>query len=267
MPKMIAPHAVLIAMVALVMSGCSRTESDPSQIATRTAYPTDTIQPATETGEQEDVQATATMERSQSETATPELTVAVPEPTATPLSFGDMLYTTTFRSGWPDLSIDRGEASATDRGYIFTLEPSWAMWVYTSQVAFQEGYAEIEAEAINCTDSNTGGYGILFHYESADQFRYFIITCSGEFLAYEQTTPDGELISSGTIPDEINASEGVHRIGVKIDGDQIAGYVDRLMVFEVSGLTQTQGDVGVYVRSREQSVSVVFTELSVYEGE
>jgi hypothetical protein len=178
--------------------------------------------------------------------------------------YGEIIYQTDFQSGWPDIPSDKGTVSVTAGGYQFDLQPNWALWAYTAVVDRGEFYMESSVSPMICPEGR-GGYGLMFHYLSSDQFRYFIITCDGRFVLFERALPEGVSLASGTLPDTIDMASPSHILGVRVASSTAYLYVDSVEVGTAPLSDTPEGDIGLYVESGGQALTILFSQLSVYE--
>ena len=223
------------------------------------------------------VEASATAELPDESTpeADPTLTPAVAVPsedqnssedpgTETSPIYGDAIYETTFRSGWPPVTTDYGSSIQVDGGYQIEVVPDGAHWVFTSQANESVFYAELTAKPVSCPVSG-GSYGIIFQYENTNAFRFFMVTCDNQYVLGERAGTRNRTITSGSLPDNSNMAQGEHTIGVWARETTISGYVDGQLADSTTFETMPAGDIGPYVETGEDAATIDFTRLAVYE--
>jgi hypothetical protein len=196
-------------------------------------------------------------------TPTPELTVAAPEQTAEPLTYGDKTYETDFMIGWPDLPTERGTVTSTTDGYLFEVDSNWALWTFTTQASVAEFYAEVSVVPRTCPAGDSA-YGLMFHYVNGDKFRFFSITCGGDYLLFDRNLPAGTVLASGELPAEIDPGTGNHTLGVKVLDGVIIAYVDGTEIARAEVEETPEGDLGLYAQTEADAISILFTRLRAY---
>lgn len=183
---------------------------------------------------------------------------------------GDEVYSTDFRTRWVEVtSADAGEVKAratpTDAGMLFEVEPSWAMWVYSQQDDIGSFYAEITVQPQTCPSTSTSSYGLMFHFRDNDNFRAFALTCSGGYRLYDYSSGGDGVIASGELPAGVDATTGQHTLAVLAQGNALALYMDGSLLETVQVADLPAGDLGPFVDTESEGVSVLFEGLEVYE--
>jgi hypothetical protein len=109
----------------------------------------------------------------------------------------------------------------------------------------------------------------LFQRQTSGVFRVFIVWCSGLFSVHEGTgTTTGLTTNEGRLPEGIDPTTGVHRLGVLAADNSLTLYFDDIRLTTVGVATMPSGDVGVYGETTgSASLDVRFRRLTVYETE
>jgi len=187
----------------------------------------------------------------------------VTEVEANPAEVGSLLYETSFGSGWPEIDTGTGESAPVSGGY--QIQTTQALWTFTTRATASSYYAEVTATAATCPEQD-GAYGILFHYVSDEDFRAFVIRCDGEWRLFQKNSPRlASAIASGTLPSNIDPLAEDIRVGVLSQNNVLTLYVDDIPVGTVNVESTPEGDVGPYVQTDADSITVVFSRLAVFE--
>ena len=177
--------------------------------------------------------------------------------------YGEALYETSFKSGWPDISTDHGSSSVVDGAYRFEVGADWAHWVFTSQATQSVFYAELTAQPVACL-AGDDAYGLIFQYESSSSFRFFAVTCDNQYILGERAGTRNRAVVSGSLPEGSNMAEGEHIIAVWAHDSTISGYADGSFVDSATFETMPAGDIGPYAETGDDSITVDFSRLVVY---
>ena len=197
-------------------------------------------------------------------TATPFDTTATPSPVPTGPTHGALLYMTDFTTGWGEVTSDgQGRSLPVPGGYQVEVRDHWGHYVYTSRVEQATFYAEADVVPTVCPPSRSG-YGLMFHFRGDEQFRAFIVTCEGDYLVFDRHQGTLRTLVSGTLPQDITPSAGSHTLGVLAWGDRLTFYVDGVQVDQVAVEETPLGDVGLYVKTEEEAITVIYTRLAVF---
>lgn len=250
------------------------------------AAPTPTPAPAVDASSPEEESPAATeepavapeeTEEPAAEEPTSEPEAESPEPTEesadgadTAMTTGDLLYETTFEEGWLAVTSgddDNGASAPVPGGYQFTIDRNWDHWTYTSQMAVGAFAARVEVEARTCPRGR-GGYGILFHYQDDSNFRYLLVTCSGDYQLIERDLPrDSVTLASGDLPASIDTGIGVHTLAVRVQANQVEAFVDGQLIATADLPDMPAGDIGLIVDTDDLPLDVLYTRMEIFEPE
>ncbi len=272
-----------VIIAALVLSACGLASPQPAVEAVMPTDPppppTATPIPPTATPEPTPIPPTPTLEptpipptpepveevEAAAEAAPVEEVVAE----ASAPALGRRLYATDFREGWPKIEGDGGTIKATSDGYLMEMQKQWALWSYTTTLDLDASfYAETIVSPLSCPAGRTA-YGIMFQYQDSKRFRYFVVSCEGEFFIVDRNLPGGGELLSGSVPESMDPTTGKHSLGVLVTADSIQAFINGQSVGTASleGFDPLSGDIGVFAESGDQEFSVLFERLEVYEAE
>jgi hypothetical protein len=196
-----------------------------------------------------------------------------PSPTPTsvsaePPSYGEAIYESDLRAGWPDIDTDNGTAGHVPGGYLIRIPggETWAFWVFTTRVDEVEFYAEIEAAPTDCP-AGQGAYGLLFQHRDEGNLRSLSLTCDGQYILQERNSGVEAVLAEGPLPQQVDPSTGSHIIGIKAQDDTITAYADDFQLISMSIPGMEGGDIGPYVQTGGAETSVTFTHLAIFEPE
>jgi hypothetical protein len=184
-------------------------------------------------------------------------------------ALGRRLYATDFREGWPKIDEDGGTIKATSDGYLMEMQKQWALWSYTTTLDLDTSfYAETIVAPLSCPAGRTA-YGIMFQYQDSKRFRYFVMSCEGEFFVVDRNLPGGAELLSGSVPEGVDPTTGKHSLGVLVSSDSIQAFINgqSVGVASLEGFDPLSGDIGIFAESGDQEFSVLFERLEVYEAD
>ncbi|MBN1121521.1 MAG: hypothetical protein JXJ17_10610 [Anaerolineae bacterium] len=276
--------SVLIA--AVILSACSLTSPQPAMeevVPTEPPPlpPTVTPLPPTPTPEPTPIPPTPTPEPTQipptpepveeAEAVEEEAAAEVVEEEAAESSspaLGRRLYATDFYDGWPTIEGDEGSIKPAVGGYLMEMQKHWALWSYTTTLDLDAFYAEIIVSPLSCPAGRTA-YGILFQYQDEERFRYFIMSCEGEYFVVDRNLPGGSVLLSGTVPGNVDPTTGKHSLGVLVSSDSLQAFINGQSVGTASleDYEPLSGDIGLFAESGDQEFSVLYERLEVYEAD
>lgn len=197
------------------------------------------------------------------ETATPSATPTEAEPT-TPPNHGTLLYQTPFGPAWPVVTGDKANGKPVSGGYQVDITQPWAFYFYTTHVSQSNFFAEITVTPQQCPPGS-GGYGMLFHYQSDAANRFATIWCSGRYSLMERTSPTSAItLDEGSLPEGIDPSSGEHVVSLLSAAHKVTLYIDGWQIGQVDVPNMPSGDVGPYAETTGDPLSVLFAHLSVY---
>lgn len=229
---------ILLALLAsaILSSACVSVENLP----TPTASPTQP--PPTPTFFFPTLVPTATLTPPPSPTATPDIIAGLDQ-----VLFQDRFST---QSGWEYRETRVGGVSYLEgRLSLAVNEPYTFFNVISPAPAFQDGYVEVQARAILCSEGDT--YGLIFRVSPEDDHYRYTISCRGdvrvsrisggeEFVLIPDTPTNA--ILSGLLVD--------NRMAVLLSGEQFRFFLNGVEVFSDSDDTLAAGRVGLIVRAR-----------------
>ncbi len=178
-------------------------------------------------------------------------------PTEVPSLFKDDFSSSS--SGWSTFTVDEGSGNAAveyaDGEYVMKAFTSdWFVWGNA-----EENFGNIHIEV---TAKNTGGatgttFGIICNYQDETNFYYVGIDTQG-FYAIFQTNPsppDQILTNNGEWGESANISKDAssYRIGADCGNGAITLYVDGTQIASASDSDFSQGDVGLFAWTAEES--------------
>lgn len=204
----------------------------------------------------------------------PTMTAEAAAPTVTPpdpfvIPHGNLIYQSALVSGWPDFTTEKGTGTTTSAGFEMSLEsdPLWGNWIYSSTIEAAEFYSELTLSFIDCAASLNAG-GLLFHYTSPESYRYFIISCDGDFFVMERTgTNSTSRLLSGSLPNTLEIFTGAHTMAVLANDDTLTFFIDSLQIGKIEASTTIEGDIGMYIQTEGGKTALIFSNLAVYEPE
>ncbi len=189
---------------------------------------------------------------------------AVPSATPSGPTYGALLYLTDFTTGWVEVtSGERGHSRPVASGYEMAVGDHWGHYVYTARVEEASFYAEADVTPTFCPPSRSG-YGLMFHFRGDEQFRAFLITCEGSYIVLDHDQETTRVLTRGALPQDIAPSAGNHTLGVQALNRQLTFYVDGVQVAQVEVEAMPAGDVGLYVKTEEEAITVIYTRLAVF---
>lgn len=232
-----------LTVAVLLLSGCVSVEDIP----TPTASPTQP--PSTPTFFFPTLVPTATMTPPPSPTPTPDIIAGLG-----PTLFQDRFST---QSGWETRDTRVGGASYLEGRYSLAVnEPHTFYSAISPAPAFSDGYLEVQARAILCSEGDT--YGLIFRVTpDGDHYRY-TLSCGGavrvsrisgqeEFVLIPDTQTNALL--SGFLVD--------NRLAVIMAGDQFRFFLNGVEIFTDQDDALSFGAAGLIVRARSGGQTTV----------
>ncbi len=176
----------------------------------------------------------------------------------------ELLYETDFTEGWAPITTQKSSSQSIVEGLRVSVGSNWAFWDRVPTINASTFYAEIAATAEQC-ETVQSAYGVMFHYRSENQFRRFMITCSGTYKLIDRDLPGGvNTLASGPLPGGIDPSKGLHVVAVRVREEQITLYVDGREIETVKIENTPEGQIGPYVDSGSSDTIIVFRQLMIY---
>jgi hypothetical protein len=169
-----------------------------------------------------------------------------------------VIYSADFYQGWP--TIEDVDASLRPEAgqYIFEIRRSALRYISTTRGDQSNYYAQVEITPQTCPIG--GGYGLLFHYQDANNYYALTIFCSGTVTVYSRS--EGQLSSAPLLETSVPAgldpaSSQMRTIGVISDDSSFTILVDNLTLGAFSSELLTSGDIALYAASQGGSPLVV----------
>ena len=189
-------------------------------------------------------------------------TVSLPEEVAG----WDDVYTTPFGMTWPTQTTDHSFSEPVENGYRFVVEKDWAHWAYTTQASTAQFRTVVEVLPETCGEDNNG-YGLIFHYQTQQDYRVFLVTCDGRWRLFEREEGERTRLASGMVSGD-DPSTGLHTIHVAAfeveDEPFIAVGYDGEWLEIVPVAELREGDIGVYAETgAEDGITVDFVAMSI----
>ncbi len=180
---------------------------------------------------------------------------------------GDLIYANTLSDGWPSYSNDRGGGQPTSNGYEMTLtsEEQWGNWIYSSVIEIDSFFAEVDITYVECSGESCAA-GLLFHYISPENLKYFIINQNGVFTVVEKSGgSQGSLVISGEVPEDILRPATSNKLGLLVRDGLFSFFINGVQIGKVEAPSVATGDIGLYIQAKDGRSTVVFSNLAVYE--
>ncbi len=252
---LISIFVILLALTACNLPQAAQNEEDvvASQVAKLlTEVQQQTIEAPTSTNSPPDVQPTATVEITPTNTPLPTLTPTL-TPTNTPdlsdpaLSLGSPTWTNEFSavsSVWEysdtetSFHVANGYLNIKSYGY-----PYWHGWYVTSP-KIQNFYLEMTYNMPVCTGSDY--IGLAFRSPDGNQFYFMAASCNGSWGFYRMAPGVEVKTILGFVPStEFKSAPQTNRIGVKAIGNSFEFYVNGKKVGQATDSTLTDsGRIG-----------------------
>ncbi len=234
---------IALTSAALLASACVSVEDLP------TPTPTDTPLPPTPTFFFPTLVPTSTRTPPPSPTATPDIISGL----------GSVIFLDRFstESGWDALETRIGGVSYLEGRFSLAVnQPHTFFSALSPAPVFQNGYIEVQARAILCSEGDT--YGLIFRVTpEGDHYRY-TISCSGqvrvsrisggeEFVLVPDTSTNAVL--SGLMVD--------NRMALIMNGDEFRFFLNGAEVFSDEDEMLRAGRAGLIVRARSGGQTTV----------
>jgi len=110
-------------------------------------------------------------------------------------------------------------------------------------------------------------YGMIFRAPDTSEGYLITISCDGQYRlsTYESGDDEYTVIKNWTSSSSINqGAGGENRLGVKVKGDKITGYINGLKIFEVNDSTFSHGRFGVVVKATNTAGFTAYLDQVVY---
>ena len=259
----------LFIFIIFFMAACTTAESTPPadiqateisrQIATEVSRRLTAIPPATVNGTKQgptEILATATLTASPSPTQEPTTTpvatrTATPFPTDPKQDLGNPTWQDTFAdaANWYLYEDDHSKIELEDGNLLLNAKnpDGWSSWALTWP-QLDDFYLEAVLTPGECTGLDR--YGVVFRANSQDEAYLFGATCDG---SYSLRKWDGNLFSMVQIwtpsPAVRSGAGQTNVIGILVQGDKMAMYINDQFLGVVSDTSIGAGAVGLFVGS------------------
>ena len=110
-------------------------------------------------------------------------------------------------------------------------------------------------------------YGIIFRAPDTSEGYLISISCDGSYRlsTYESEDDEYTVIKNWTTSSSINDGPGAeNRLGVKVKGDKITGFINGKQVFELNDSTFSHGRMGVLIKASNTAGFTVYLDQVVY---
>ena len=110
-------------------------------------------------------------------------------------------------------------------------------------------------------------YGMIFRAPNTSEGYLITISCDGSFRlsSYESEDDEYTVIKSWTSSTYINQGPGgENRLGVKVKGEKITGFINGHQVFELNDSTFSHGRMGVLIKAYNTPGFTVYLDQVVY---
>ena len=110
-------------------------------------------------------------------------------------------------------------------------------------------------------------YGMIFRAPDTSEGYLISISCDGSYRlsTYESEDDEYTVIKNWTSSPSINNGPGAeNRLGVKVKGEKITGFINGQQVFELNDSTFSHGRMGVLIKASNTAGFTVFLDQVVY---
>ncbi len=275
LPQQIEPPSdtgdTIATLVAATLTGEPQSKDQPSQtvIASVSSVTPDPSIP-TDEGPTDTPTLTATSTSTATTTPTPTITLA---PTLSPedpvLSLGVPSVKDSFDNGSIIYQYDESQSSFQVEDDQFVLIAKKANSYETWSLSWEE-LSNFYLEITGTFGSDCGGkdhYGMIFRAPDTSEGYLVSISCDGSYRlsTWESEEEEYTTIKKWTSSEIINSGPGeLNRLGVKVKGDQITGFINGRQVFELNDNTFSSGRIGVLVAATNTAGFTVYLDQVVY---
>jgi hypothetical protein len=178
-----------------------------------------------------------------------------PSPTATPdiiAGLDEVLFRDRFatQTGWQTRETRVGGVSYLDGRFSLAVnEPHTFYSAISPAPVFIDGYIEVQAQAILCSQGDT--YGLIFRVSpEGDHYRY-TLSCSGELRVSRISGSEEFVLIPDTRTNSVLSGLLVdNRMAVIMSGDEFRFFVNGVEVVSDQDDALLAGEVGLIVRAR-----------------
>ena len=215
---------------------------------------------------------TQTLEPSDTPTITSTPTDA-PTPTLAPedpvLSLGVPSVKDTFDGSSIIYQYDESQSSFQVEDDQFVLVAKKANSYETWSLSWEE-LTDFYLEITGAFGPDCGGkdrYGMIFRAPDTDEGYLISISCDGSYRlsTYESEDDDYSVLTGWTSSEHIvSGPEGLNRLGVRVKGDKITGFINGREIFKLNDSTFSTGRIGVLVAASTTAGFTVYLDQVVY---
>ena len=274
-PQQIEPAAdtgdTIATLVAATLTAEPQSKEQPGQtvvVSVSSVTPDPSI--PTEAGPTATPTLTATSTPTATATPTPTITLThtlAPEDPV--LSLGAPSVKDTFDNGSIIYQYDENQSSFQVENDQFELVAKKANNYETWSLSWEE-LSNFYLEITGTFGPDCGGkdrYGMIFRAPDTSEGYLITISCEGSYRLSTWESEDEEYttLENWTSSEHINSGPGgLNRLGVKVKGDKITGYINGRQVFEIHDSTFSSGRMGVVVAATNTAGFTAYLDQVVY---
>ncbi len=269
----ILPIITLLILASLACAGSGQdSPPPPAEVLDDPTVANPTVLPPEEPAATSTLPPEPTQAEAPADPPTPEEAPEEPAPAAGPVQsgppvVGEPAFETDFTAGWPSEEYKGfGHVKVVGGGYeMYSILQG--LWMVTTRVALSEFYVEVEATPTQCPVEQAW-YGVVFHYRGMENFRFFVVTCSGKWALFERSGASvAAKIEDGDVSAEIDVAHGTHTIGVLADNNVLTLFADHYELAKVGVSDMPDGDISPYVETKGAPILVTFSRMAIYHTE
>ena len=213
------------------------------------------------------------VQNTQAPTLTPSITPS-PAPTATPtvsfinlpagVSLGGTMYLSDFAAGWPSVNDPTAKIAIKNGQYAFEVGPFDGRYFTTTVLKLANLYAQVEVTPDTCPQK--AGYGLMFHFQDANNYYLLTIYCDNTYTAIAKVAGSVEALNYGNLPSGLNAGQqGMLHLGVLARGTSYTMFLEGQNIGAFDDSQFPQGDIAIYASSQgNKALKVSFDNLKVW---
>lgn len=203
-------------------------------------------------------------------TATPEFNVSptnTPNPETFPI-FGTLLFSDATETGenWPASTDFNGSITVAEGSVALTINANkGALSVQRKSTTLTDFYFETVMMVGLC--KNDDQMGVLFRAMGSQSYYRFLVNCQGQIALQQVSGGTPTIIKDWSPTNQVQPGlDTPVKIGIWVHGKMIRIYLNDQLQYVAQNSTFYYGDIGFFAKSSgDTTVSVVFSEISVYE--